>query len=1289
LKLLKTVARKIAYIAATLIILFALLVGAARILTPILDKHRAEFEAYATQLLDAPVTIDKVRVSWFKYQPEVSLNQVTVLGKETKQPILQVKKVSILLSIPSSIWQWKAVPSGIIVDGTAIEIVQDAKGTLSVQGFPSLKGFSDQPYPNETKFTDMLTWLSLQPRLILSDIDVRYTGFAGQQRFITLYRLNVNNNGNEHIISGKAILHQDIPTEVTVALKWEGQTVDLSKIDATLYLYAYKLSLAQWLTGYHWQNWQLKEGIASAKLWATWHQGAFKKIQSTFEIDNLNLYAETSKSTHLINRISGSLGCKQDDKGQLAIAGDDILIDLPAHLWPATSFYLALAPDMQGAFVPQSATLGFVDLRDIQPFLLATPGLLTDSMRQMLTGLNLRGELQNSQLHFATPWTDWSHAAASTEFAKLSVTPWHQYPGLDNFTGTIKWEGENGNLTFNSHRASVEYGSVFKEPIKLDELTGGANLSYDEANKAWMLSMANLSLLNSDVAANVQGTLTFPAEGAAASDISANFTLQNANHITRYLPMRTFDASLVAWLEQAFLSGEVQSGQAILKGKLVDFPFGANNGTFLISGNIKNIDFRFAPDWPKLTQVDGVLTFSNKQMIVDIAQAQTQGIAITKVHGVIPEFSAGKPQILEVQTEEIPTDFAQAFNYVQTSPLQQTIGKMFKGVDIHGPMSLKLGLTIPLSQPDKVQVRGLINMHDTIMAMTPWKLKIDKLNGAVQFTEATTVAKNLTGTLFNKPLQLDFSTIQKTKTVSVVRANFSNKIDIADLESWLEIPFSKVIKGEAIVNGQADFSLTEPLQINLHSNLAGITVDLPDQYNKPAAVARDFSAAITVQENQPLRIKLSYGNLLGAALILDKQKQQFNLLSAGVQLGNGDIAWPPAPGLYLSGQLDNLDWEKMKNYASQAGEAHLPGGFSHLSLKSIDVQVNSLNILGQNLNQVRLQIVPQTASWNVGITSPMVVGQVQIPMHLTTETTLNAQFQKLNLNASNGAKTTESSVNPKTIPAINFSANAVSYNNLPIGQVNFTSSPTLSGLNIQSLRINSSRLNLQATGDWSQVGQNNVTRLRGNISSNRVSDLLNSFGLDAHNFIASNGQLNFNLSWRNAPYMPELGSMNGTAAINLGKGRIVDIGKESGAKMDLGRMLSIFSLQTIPRRLSLDFSDVFQSGYSFDSIRGDFNLEDGDAYTKNMRIEGPVARVGIDGLIGLKNKNYDFILSVTPYVTSSLPVAATLISGPLVGLAAFAVNTVIGSQVSKATTYYYDVSGPWNNPTWESVKSSN
>jgi uncharacterized protein YhdP len=134
-------------------------------------------------------------------------------------------------------------------------------------------------------------------------------------------------------------------------------------------------------------------------------------------------------------------------------------------------------------------------------------------------------------------------------------------------------------------------------------------------------------------------------------------------------------------------------------------------------------------------------------------------------------------------------------------------------------------------------------------------------------------------------------------------------------------------------------------------------------------------------------------------------------------------------------------------------------------------------------------------------------------------------------------------------------------------------------------------------------------------------------------------------------------------------------------------MLNILNLQTLPRRLSLDFTDLFEKGYSFDSMKGRFILKQGNAVTQDTYFDGPIARIEIKGRVGLATKDYDLMLNVTPYVTGSIPIVATLAGGPIIGVVSWLVEKVASSAVSSVVTYHYAVTGPWENPAWVQVKA--
>src|SRR5262249_28063837 len=144
--------------------------------------------------------------------------------------------------------------------------------------------------------------------------------------------------------------------------------------------------------------------------------------------------------THRINRLSGHFGWKQQDNG-FVLAGDDILLDLPTHLWPATSFYFAGDQDQKGSLVPKVISVGYMDLKDIQAFLAASPQVLPENAKKILSRLQLRGTLSALNLSFPEQWEDWNHILLNTHFNDITFKPLDHYPGVQHLSGNVKWDG--------------------------------------------------------------------------------------------------------------------------------------------------------------------------------------------------------------------------------------------------------------------------------------------------------------------------------------------------------------------------------------------------------------------------------------------------------------------------------------------------------------------------------------------------------------------------------------------------------------------------------------------------------------------------------------------------------------------------------------------------------------------------------------------------------------------------------------------------------------------------------
>jgi uncharacterized protein YhdP len=134
-------------------------------------------------------------------------------------------------------------------------------------------------------------------------------------------------------------------------------------------------------------------------------------------------------------------------------------------------------------------------------------------------------------------------------------------------------------------------------------------------------------------------------------------------------------------------------------------------------------------------------------------------------------------------------------------------------------------------------------------------------------------------------------------------------------------------------------------------------------------------------------------------------------------------------------------------------------------------------------------------------------------------------------------------------------------------------------------------------------------------------------------------------------------------------------------------LLGLLSLRELPSRLMLHFGDVFKSGFGFDSVTANFRLENGSAYTRDMVITAPAARIVMQGRTGFRARDYDLTVDVTPHVGGTLPVVGAVIGGPVGAAAGLVVQGLIGKGLNKAAGSIYRVTGTWDKPKIETVAS--
>jgi uncharacterized protein YhdP len=168
--------------------------------------------------------------------------------------------------------------------------------------------------------------------------------------------------------------------------------------------------------------------------------------------------------------------------------------------------------------------------------------------------------------------------------------------------------------------------------------------------------------------------------------------------------------------------------------------------------------------------------------------------------------------------------------------------------------------------------------------------------------------------------------------------------------------------------------------------------------------------------------------------------------------------------------------------------------------------------------------------------------------------------------------------------------------------------------------------------------------------------------------------------WTGAPNEFDYPSLGGTLALKTGAGQFTKI--DPG----IGKLLGVLSLQALPRRITLDFRDVFSEGFAFDDIHGDFRIDKGQMRTDNLTLEGPAAKVTLTGIIDLARETQQLDVRVKPALSSTLSAGAAVLflANPVVGAAVGAgtllAQKLLNDPLDQLFSYDYRVTGSWSDP---------
>lgn len=878
----------------------------------------------------------------------------------------------------------------------------------------------------------------------------------------------------------------------------------------------------------------------------------------------------------------------------------------------------------------------------------------------------MQGTLKQLWVKHDGPLSDFKDIEAQGLFENFgaSVKAPSKLPSVKNISGAFRVTPQEGSFILQAENAEYDQPSVFRDSIPIKKLIGQIN--WQKTKDEWFITTPALALSTPDLHAKTSFAMNVPVDGGSPLvDGAVNFSINDLIKAKRYYPAKIMDQKLLQWLDTAILSGNLTQGKLALRGRLQDLPFDNASGRLIATAELNDTKLHYHDGWPDICHMWGHVEFDNQSMHLCSELGQTFGVSYHRAVASIPDLR--KP-VLSINGH-LAADFKQGLDYIEHSPLKKELGKELAPLRLQGPMQLAVHMNIPLKshQHDDIRLFGDVNLAEDTLSLPAWGINIEQLTGKFSFTEHGLSSDTLRGIFSDMPITIQLhtdklSSDELSSTQVLVRGSVkAPSLAAAGVEG--ATPFTADLQLHRLQDDRPD-------EIQIRSDLKGMKLALPAPLQKSQSEIQPVVIIGKLYKNAPVQLQVNYNNQLQLAA-----KYWHNKLEAArVHFGQKEIELPRGPELIVDGHLKEFDLNSWFKVSSIGGDG--VGSIQLPQLDSIDLSVDKLNVLGQEINDARVTLKKTPMAKIISLRSKGMNGDVTVPVDYPHHA-IDATFDHLRY-ISKG-ESVHSNLQPTDVPPLNLTINDFWYQKLPLGRLELSVTPDKNSLEINQFSVKSKVMSLSATGQWYAHHKQHKTHLTGAMYAHNLGDMLNLFDV-TDNMEEGNGRLLFNMNWDDSLVNYELSKVNGRLKLQFVDGQIVKLSEQAKAQMGIGRVLNLFSLQSLPRRLALDFRDLTQEGFDFEKLGGDFVMRNGNVFTKNATMQGSVATVAVHGRLGLKKKDYHLKLAITPHVTSSLPVVAAITGGPAAGVAAWIAEKVFSGAVNQVTTINYKVSGPWDHP---------
>ena len=1273
---------------AVLLVLFALVLSAARYALPHIEHNKHLLENYINEQYGVNLSIQSVHAVWQRNGPSIVLNSVSLAKNDASPVALDIRQIYVELDFWESLRHQLISSTRFELRGLKLDIDADRLSGGDKNNFPVVNAL-------ERLFLEQLQSFSLEDGVVS-------VTHLNETNSFDIESLSWNNHEERHQGLGQLKVADLAANSASFIIDITGTREDF---DGVFYAKAEELDISPWVSDLIKTKRPLAQSRANFEVWTNFSQSEVTSVQAELSESLLEWGSGRAKTVTGIR--GGSLQALPNDENRQG--GWNVRVDQLV----LNSSNETLTTDLIGSISANGdALINTVKPVQINPFLLLLPLFMDDTSEEEIRGLNPKGELATLQIQW--------HNGQPSLAAKVLDLQWDKtdkVPGLSSLDADFFWYKNNGAIYLESADSLLSTNGVIKKDVNIKLFKSQFYIypeQIDSEDKQWVVKGSDMLFDSDAVTLRPQFKLN---TSTGFMSLYVDVSPLALNEVSSLFPSSLMGTNTDKYLTRAFTGeGEIANARVLWHGRTSDFPFDDNTGIFQAYVDIEQGDFLFAPDWPALNNLDLSLYFVNNALVMESPSATLAGMKISDMSAAIPSFSPDARLIIYANG----TGTGDALTaLMMDSSLKKSLGKVLnEDVQIGGPLTADIKLDIPFKGKDVV-ASGTAHLSNNPVFVATTNMLFDKASGEVSFVNGDIDASGLQAQFLKQPVNLSLSGRQgDTYDLNV---ELGGRWHVHPLANYVNTDLTEYIDGESDWNTTVQLSLSNSgfnYTANLTADLTATQSVLPAPFDTPAGSS--LPLLITSKgDSKASNVEASLGDNIRFDGVLPHKEMQFS--RAHLALGESDIAnigtgfsisanlpqadvqeWFTTINMLLSGKGKDTSTAVAKTNAqssiqsNESKKANLFGTPSRIFAKA-----DKLNFAGHSIKDAQLSATERNKDWILDLASPQARATIRINSDLDEQgIEINADYLSLEKPveavgttkadsesgvelATNSAMPNEEgespyNIDPNTLPPIYFYCQSCGVHGIDLGEITLDIAKEENGLAIRQLLVKSDETNVTATGYWKHMGGEIQSALNGTLTSPDVGQMLKEYGVES-GIKDSSANVAFDITWPNAPMDFGFEQLNGNVQWSLSDGYLTELSDKGS------RIFTLFSLNSLVRKLSLDFRDVFAKGFFYDDMGGTLSIVDGKAYTDDTEIDGGAGEIEITGFTDLNTGGLNYNVSFAPNVTGNLPFLVYFLATPPTALAALAIDQVLTSA-KVISNVNYRVTGTIKDPKFDEVE---